>query len=140
ERGGEQLMGVGVGQDLDLVDGHHDRLQGRTGARDERDVASGLATRQRLLAVVRLLALGVQLAHLALLAHGRSRVADASGGSATRAEGRLPWLRMENLGLVGWSDAGSNRLFSALTGLADPGLFESAVGIAHVPDERLERL
>ncbi len=47
---------------------------------------------------------------------------------------------MENLGLVGWSDAGSNRLFSALTGLADPGLFESAVGIAHVPDERLERL
>src|SRR5881275_2684006 len=47
---------------------------------------------------------------------------------------------MENLGLVGWSDAGSNRLFSALTGLSDPGLFESAVGIAQVPDDRLERL
>jgi GTP-binding protein YchF len=47
---------------------------------------------------------------------------------------------MENVGLVGWSDAGSNRLFSALTGLPDPGVFERAVGIAHVPDERLERL
>lgn len=47
---------------------------------------------------------------------------------------------MENLGLVGWSDAGSNRLFSALTGLADPGVFESAVGVAQVADERLERL
>jgi hypothetical protein len=47
---------------------------------------------------------------------------------------------MENVGLVGWSDAGSNLLFSALTGLADPGLFERAVGIAHVADERLERL
>jgi GTP-binding protein YchF len=47
---------------------------------------------------------------------------------------------MENVGLVGWSDAGSNLLFSALTGLPDPGLFERAVGIAHVVDERLERL
>ena len=47
---------------------------------------------------------------------------------------------MENLGLVGWSDAGSNRLFAALTGLPDPGVFESAVGVAQVADERLERL
>ncbi len=47
---------------------------------------------------------------------------------------------MDHLGLVGWSDAGSNRLFSALTGLPDPGVFERAIGIAHVPDERLERL
>ncbi len=47
---------------------------------------------------------------------------------------------MENVGLVGWSDAGSNRLFSALTGLGDPGLFERAVGIAHVVDDRLQRL
>ncbi len=47
---------------------------------------------------------------------------------------------MENVGLVGWSDAGSNLLFSALTGLPDPGVFERAVGIAHVPDDRLERL
>ena len=47
---------------------------------------------------------------------------------------------MENLGLVGLSDAGSNRLFTALTSLPDPGVFESAVGIAPVPDERVERL
>ncbi|MDQ1533368.1 MAG: ribosome-binding ATPase [Actinomycetota bacterium] len=47
---------------------------------------------------------------------------------------------MENLGLVGLSDAGSNRLFSALTGLPDPGVFESAVAIAPVPDERVDRL
>ncbi|HEX4492187.1 MAG TPA: DUF933 domain-containing protein [Acidimicrobiia bacterium] len=47
---------------------------------------------------------------------------------------------MENLGLVGLSDAGSNLLFSALTGLPDPGVFESAVAIAPVPDERVERL
>lgn len=47
---------------------------------------------------------------------------------------------MENLGIVGLADAGTNRLFSALTGLPDPGLFETAVGIAHVADERLERL
>jgi GTP-binding protein YchF len=47
---------------------------------------------------------------------------------------------MENLGIVGLADAGTNRLFSALTGLPDPGLFETAVGIAHVPDERLQRL
>lgn len=47
---------------------------------------------------------------------------------------------MENLGIVGLADAGTNRLFSALTGLPDPGLFETAVGIAHVPDERLARL
>jgi GTP-binding protein YchF len=47
---------------------------------------------------------------------------------------------VENLGLVGLSDAGSNRLFSALTGLPDPGVFESAVAIAPVPDERVDRL
>ncbi len=47
---------------------------------------------------------------------------------------------MENLGIVGLADAGTNRLFSALTGLADPGLFETAVGIAHIADERLNRL
>jgi hypothetical protein len=47
---------------------------------------------------------------------------------------------VEQLGLVGLADAGSNRLFSALTGLPDPGVFESAIGVAHVPDERLTRL
>jgi GTP-binding protein YchF len=47
---------------------------------------------------------------------------------------------MENLGIVGLADSGTNRLFSALTGLPDPGLFETAVGIAHVEDERLARL
>ena len=47
---------------------------------------------------------------------------------------------MENLGLVGLSDAGANRLFRALTGLPEPGLFDTAVGIAHVPDERVDRL
>ncbi len=53
---------------------------------------------------------------------------------------RIPCWAMEHLGLVGWSDAGSNRLFSALTGLADPGVYESAMGVAQVADERLERL
>lgn len=47
---------------------------------------------------------------------------------------------MENLGLVGLADAGANRLFRALTGLPEPGLFDTAVGIAHLPDERVDRL
>ena len=47
---------------------------------------------------------------------------------------------MENLGLVGLSDAGANRLFRALTGLPEPGFFDTAVGIAHVPDARVGRL
>jgi GTP-binding protein YchF len=47
---------------------------------------------------------------------------------------------MENLGLVGFQGAGANLLFSALTGLAVPSEYESAVGVATVPDERLDRL
>src|SRR5258708_34488429 len=47
---------------------------------------------------------------------------------------------MENLGLVGFSGAGANRLFSALTGLPVPSEYEAAVGIASLPDERLLRL
>ncbi len=47
---------------------------------------------------------------------------------------------MENLGLVGFTGAGANRLFSALTGQPAPSEYEAAVGIATVPDERLERL
>src|SRR5205814_5258432 len=47
---------------------------------------------------------------------------------------------MENLGLVGFTGAGANRLFSALTGLAAPSEYEAAVAIATVPDERLDRL
>ena len=47
---------------------------------------------------------------------------------------------MENLGLVGFTGAGANRLFSALTGLPVPSEYEAAVGIATVPDERLDRL
>jgi GTP-binding protein YchF len=47
---------------------------------------------------------------------------------------------MENLGLVGFTGAGANRLFSALTGLPAPSEYEAAVGVATVPDERLERL
>jgi GTP-binding protein YchF len=47
---------------------------------------------------------------------------------------------MENLGLVGFTGAGANRLFSALTGLPAPSEYEAAVGIASVPDERLDRL
>ena len=46
---------------------------------------------------------------------------------------------MENLGLVGFTGAGANRLFSALTGLPAPSEYEAAVGIATVPDERLDR-
>jgi GTP-binding protein YchF len=47
---------------------------------------------------------------------------------------------VENLGLVGFTGAGANRLFSALTGLPAPSEYEAAVGIATVPDERLDRL
>jgi len=47
---------------------------------------------------------------------------------------------MENLGLVGFTGAGANRLFSALTGQAAPSEYEAAVGIATVPDDRLEQL
>ena len=47
---------------------------------------------------------------------------------------------MENLGLVGFTGAGANRLFSALTGLPVPSEYEAAVGVASLPDVRLERL
>jgi len=47
---------------------------------------------------------------------------------------------MENLGLVGFTGAGANRLFSALTGIPAPSEYEAAVGVATVPDERLDRL
>jgi GTP-binding protein YchF len=47
---------------------------------------------------------------------------------------------MEHLGLVGFTGAGANRLFAALTGLPVPSEYEAAVGVATVPDERLDRL
>jgi GTP-binding protein YchF len=47
---------------------------------------------------------------------------------------------MENLGLMGFTGAGANRLFSALTGLGSPSEYEAAVGVAQVADERVERL
>ncbi|MGQ0825562.1 MAG: DUF933 domain-containing protein [Actinomycetota bacterium] len=47
---------------------------------------------------------------------------------------------MEHLGLVGFTGAGANRLFSALTGLPAPSEYEAAVGVASVPDTRLDRL
>jgi GTP-binding protein YchF len=47
---------------------------------------------------------------------------------------------VENLGVVGFTGAGANRLFAALTGLAAPSEYEAAVGVATVPDERLDRL
>jgi ribosome-binding ATPase len=47
---------------------------------------------------------------------------------------------MENLGLVGFTGAGANRLFSALTGQPAPSEYEAAVGVATVPDDRLEQL
>jgi ribosome-binding ATPase len=47
---------------------------------------------------------------------------------------------MENLGLVGFTGAGANRLFAALTGLDAPSEYEAAVAVATVPDERLDRL
>ena len=47
---------------------------------------------------------------------------------------------MENLGLMGFTGAGANRLFAALTGLAVPSEYEETVGVASLPDERLTRL
>ena len=47
---------------------------------------------------------------------------------------------MENLGLVGFTGAGANRLFSALTGLPVPSEYEAAVGVASLPDPRLTAL
>jgi GTP-binding protein YchF len=47
---------------------------------------------------------------------------------------------MENLGLVGFTGAGANRLFSALTGIPVPSEYEAAVGVSTVPDERVDRL
>jgi GTP-binding protein YchF len=47
---------------------------------------------------------------------------------------------VENLGLVGFTGAGANRLFSALTALPVPSEYEAAVGVATVPDVRLDRL
>jgi ribosome-binding ATPase len=47
---------------------------------------------------------------------------------------------VENLGVVGFTGAGANRLFSALTGLPAPSEYDTAVGVATVPDERLDRL
>ena len=47
---------------------------------------------------------------------------------------------MENLGLMGFTGAGANRLFSALTSLASPSEYEAAVGVATVPDTRLDQL
>jgi GTP-binding protein YchF len=41
---------------------------------------------------------------------------------------------------VGFTGAGANRLFSALTGLPVPSEYEAAVGVASLPDERLLRL
>jgi ribosome-binding ATPase len=42
--------------------------------------------------------------------------------------------------LVGFTGAGANRLFSALTALPVPSEYEAAVGVATVPDVRLDRL
>jgi ribosome-binding ATPase len=47
---------------------------------------------------------------------------------------------MENLGLVGFTGAGANRLFAALTGLDAPSEYEESVGVAQLPDERLLKL
>lgn len=47
---------------------------------------------------------------------------------------------MENLGIVGFTGAGANRLFAAMTGLPAPSEYEAAVGIATVADGRLDRL
>ena len=42
--------------------------------------------------------------------------------------------------MVGFTGAGANRLFSALTSLPAPSEYEAGVGVATVPDERLDRL
>ena len=47
---------------------------------------------------------------------------------------------MDNLGLVGFTGAGANRLFDALTGLPAPSEYDAAVGVASLPDERLDLL
>src|SRR5262245_23164410 len=53
---------------------------------------------------------------------------------------------MEKLGLIGLPNAGKSSLFNALTGgnaVVAPHPFstvETTVGVAHVPDDRLERL
>ncbi|HUF84115.1 MAG TPA: DUF933 domain-containing protein [Acidimicrobiia bacterium] len=47
---------------------------------------------------------------------------------------------MEHLGLVGLPDSGHGALFSALTGLDEPGGFEPVKGVAPLPDERVDRL
>ncbi len=53
---------------------------------------------------------------------------------------------MEHLGLVGLPNSGKSSLFNALTGAATPvaphafSTTESAKGLAHVPDDRLDRL
>src|SRR5215813_7167001 len=53
---------------------------------------------------------------------------------------------MERLGLVGLPNSGKSSLFNALTGASTPvaphpfSTTESAVGVAQVPDERVERL
>jgi len=47
---------------------------------------------------------------------------------------------METLGLVGFTGAGANRLFAALTALDAPSEYEEAVGVAAMPDDRLARL
>jgi ribosome-binding ATPase len=46
----------------------------------------------------------------------------------------------EHLGLVGLPDSDHGKLFSALTGLPEPGGFETTKGIAPLPDERVDRL
>jgi ribosome-binding ATPase len=47
---------------------------------------------------------------------------------------------VEHLGLVGLPDSGHGALFSALTGLDEPGGFEPVKGVAPLPDERVDRL
>ena len=97
------------------------------------------------LAVVGLVAAGLELALLGLLAHRRHATrrhrcgSDLRPSSSTAMLVPRPGLRisrclacapMENLGLVGFTGAGANRLFSALTGLPVPSEYEAAVGIA----------